>query len=144
MILKERVSSLDFRYEKVDYYRNNDTARMPTFADMTGFDDCQSEKTKELLRLIMAGNIKDNEHIAMLKEKSITELQKRRKNLGGSPRINRIIAVCSCDPDSNLPRSLFSAIIEIAKERGYIFYIFIIEFFVYHKYQYFNRHNTYR
>lgn len=92
---------------------------MPTFVDMTGFDDCDSEHTKELLRIILLGKLKDNEQLANLKRQRLPQL-KKQSSLGHEfvfQRINRIIAVCSYEPDSNLPRSLFAAINQVAKER---------------------------
>ncbi|CAG2238378.1 unnamed protein product [Mytilus edulis] len=48
-------------FTKEEYYRQNDQCILPTFIDMTGFENDDSVVTEELLYLVFCGKVKEKE-----------------------------------------------------------------------------------
>ncbi|XP_063417632.1 uncharacterized protein LOC134700203 [Mytilus trossulus] len=112
-------------YEKKDYYKrkDGDDYLMPTFLDMTGFEDDESERSVALLELVFTGRIKEHEELRSAKdyaEKYGAEALLGRYNRGVCHRpVDRIIVVCTSNLDVNLPVSFLNAVWKAAtKHRG--------------------------
>ncbi|XP_071127091.1 uncharacterized protein [Mytilus edulis] len=140
------------RYLKKHYYSKQDDTLMPTFVDMTGFEDDNSLLTKEMLNIVLSGTIDDEEKLSDMvsfgRNKGITDLKEKylgerylgliskfenvkckmldfllipkRKRVG---KVNRLIVVCSANPDVPLPMDLFENIIDVSsRERDITVY----------------------
>ncbi|CAC5397922.1 SPG7 [Mytilus coruscus] len=124
--LGKQVTTRLKSYRKEVYYRETDTVLLPTFIDMTGFENEDSELNRELLNIILKGKMKENELLSDVIEygKKYREYALRMK-YSTRPvykRVDRIIVVCSCNPLSNLPHSLFETIAEIASNKDITVY----------------------
>lgn len=109
-------------YTKKDYCRfsNDADSLMPTFLDMTGFSDEQSDHILNLLELVFSGRIREKEKIADIVHLSADAANKFNKEVKHRP-VDRIIVVSTLEPDSNLPLDLMNAIVKAArKNRGMI------------------------
>ena len=95
---------------------------MPTFFDMTGFDNEETEINKELLSILFDGKLKEGEDLSSVRRFYLdnnNDVYKLRHFYSKRPenaRIDRIIVVCTANPDSPLPEGLLLAIRETAKK----------------------------
>lgn len=87
---------------------------MPTFFDMTGFEDDDSDTSLALLELVFTGRMKDFESLTRAKNYAFAygaEALLKRYNRGVCNHpIDRIIVVCSSNPDGPLPTILLNAV----------------------------------
>lgn len=91
---------------------------MPTFLDMTGFSDEQSDHILSLLELVLSGKIREKQKISDIVQFSDDNANKFNKEVKHRP-VDRIIVVSTLEPDSNLPLDLMNAIVKAArKNRG--------------------------
>ncbi|CAG2227712.1 unnamed protein product [Mytilus edulis] len=102
-------------FTKDVYYKPKDAYLMPTFLDMTGFEDEDSANTSELLELVFAGRIRENEELKSAVSFGI--LKCIRKLVCHRP-VDRIIVVCTSNPDVNLPKSFCKAVWDAKKNTG--------------------------
>lgn len=111
-----------FSFTKEVYYRENDNLLFPTFMDMTGFENDFSKLNRELLNIILKGKLEEKEYLSDVvqfgKKYGEKALRLKYNSRPVYKRIDRIIAVCSCNPFSVLPVYLFDMISEIASNRG--------------------------
>ncbi|XP_076070521.1 uncharacterized protein LOC143042149 [Mytilus galloprovincialis] len=112
-------------YEKKDYYKRQvgDDYLMPTFLDMTGFEDEETEESVALLELVFTGRIKEHQELSSVKDyadKYGAEALLGRYNKGVCHRpVDRIIVVCSSHLKVNLPVSFLNSVWKAAtKHRG--------------------------
>lgn len=102
---------------------------MPTFLDMAGFENDDSILTKEMLNIVLSGKFEDGEKLSDMvlfgKEKGVDALKKKYSKKK-SENVNRLIVVCSADPDLTLPNDLFKSIIDVtSRDRGKFQYLFL-------------------
>lgn len=96
---------------------------MPTFLDMSGFEDDESKETLALLEMVFTGRIKEEEELIDVKEYANKYgvhalLTKYNKRLCHRP-VDRIIVVCTSNCDENLPPNFLKAVWKAArKHRG--------------------------
>ncbi|XP_052076324.1 uncharacterized protein LOC127714303 [Mytilus californianus] len=100
-------------FPKDVYYKPTDAYLMPTFLDMTGFEDEDSAKTLALLELVFAGRIREEEELTSAKSSGFNYFI--RKGVCHRP-VDRIIVVCTSNPDDNLPPSFFNAVWKAKKK----------------------------
>ncbi|XP_052076024.1 uncharacterized protein LOC127714103 [Mytilus californianus] len=50
-------------FQKKDYYKDRDEYLLPTFLDMTGFEDDDAPLNKELLNIVLCGKLKEGEEL---------------------------------------------------------------------------------
>ncbi|XP_076071107.1 uncharacterized protein LOC143042595 isoform X2 [Mytilus galloprovincialis] len=104
------------RFLMNDYYSTEDDCLMPTFLDMAGFENDDSLLTKEMLNIVLSGKFEDGEKLSNMvlfgKEKGVNAL-KEKYSKKKSENVNRLIVVCSADPDLTLPNALFKSIIDV-------------------------------
>ncbi|XP_076071114.1 uncharacterized protein LOC143042600 [Mytilus galloprovincialis] len=97
------------------YYSTEDDCLMPTFLDMAGFENDDSLLTKEMLNIVLSGKFENGEKLSDMvlfgKEKGVNAL-KEKYSKKKSENVNRLIVVCSADPDLTLPNALFKSIID--------------------------------
>ncbi|XP_071127093.1 uncharacterized protein [Mytilus edulis] len=103
------------RFLKNHYYYTEDDYLMPTFLDMAGFENDDSLVTKEMLNIVLSGKFKDGKKLSKMvlfgREKGKNAL-KEKYSKQMSENVNRLIVVCSADPDLTLPKALFESIID--------------------------------
>ncbi|XP_076070181.1 uncharacterized protein LOC143041921 [Mytilus galloprovincialis] len=113
-------------FPKEEYYKQNDLSRFPTFIDMTGFENDDSIINEELLRLVFCGKMKEkevlNDIVAFGRYHGITTMRNKYRNRFTHRRINRIIIVCSSNPDSAMPSALLKTVVKVANELDITFY----------------------
>ncbi|XP_063414463.1 uncharacterized protein LOC134696545 [Mytilus trossulus] len=113
-------------FPKEEYYRQNGLYMLPTFIDMTGFEDDDSVITEELLFLILSGKVKEKETLNDIatygRLHGITTMQNEYRKRSPYRRINRIIIVCSLNPDSAMPTALFKSVVNVANDLDITFY----------------------
>lgn len=111
-----------FSFPKEEYYRQNDFCMLPTFIDMTGFENDDSVITEELLFLVLSGKVKEKESLNDIathgRLHGITTMKNEYRTRSLNRRINRIIIVCSLNPDSAMPTALFKSVVNVANELG--------------------------
>lgn len=91
---------------------------MPTFVDMTGFPDEQSNHILDLLDMVFSGRIRENQKMADIGHLPSGALNNMNKRVTRRS-IDRIIVVSTLDPDSPLPADLMCSIVKAArKNRG--------------------------
>ncbi|CAC5385080.1 unnamed protein product [Mytilus coruscus] len=100
-------------FTKDVYYKPTDTYLMPTFLDMTGFEDDDSANTLALLELVFAGKIRENEELTRAKKFGFNYFI--RMGVCHRP-VDRIIVVCTSNPNVNLPTSFFNAVWKAKKK----------------------------
>ncbi|VDI79357.1 Hypothetical predicted protein [Mytilus galloprovincialis] len=87
---------------------------MPTFLDMTGFEDDESEKCVALLELVCTGRIKENEELKQAKDYAANNgpgalLERYNRGVCHRP-VDRIIVVCTSNLDVPIPESFLNAV----------------------------------
>jgi hypothetical protein len=112
-----------FSYHKQDYIEdNNKHVLMPTFLDMTGFDNEDSEINKEMLSIFFNGKLKEGDDLNSVRRfyfnngEDVHRLRQFNSKRPVYARVDRIIVVCTANPDSPLPERLLLAIRETAKK----------------------------
>lgn len=89
---------------------------------MTGFENDDSVITEELLFLVLSGKVKEKESLNDIlthgRLHGITTMKKEYRKRSPNRRINRIIIVCSLNPDSAMPTALFKSVVNVANELG--------------------------
>ena len=112
-----------FSYSKQDYLEdNNNCVLMPTFLDATGFDNEETEINKEVLSIFFNGKIKKGEDLSSVRQfyfnygRDVNRLRQFYSKRPVNTKVDRIIVVCTANPDSPLPESLLIAIRETAKK----------------------------
>jgi len=94
---------------------------MPTFLDITGLEDEESEINKEMLSIVVNGKLKEGEDLNSVRQyyfNNRQNIQKVRRLYNKRPvtaRVDRIIVVCTANDIRPLPVSLLRAIRETAK-----------------------------
>ncbi|VDI05382.1 Hypothetical predicted protein, partial [Mytilus galloprovincialis] len=148
-------------FQKKDYYtRDRDEGEylLPTFLDMTGFEDDDTPLNTELLNIVLCGKLKEGEelHKVINYGKKFGVNAVKEKYFGGKyfgiipkqegmpnlldyfvienreeyHRVNRVFVVCSANPDLPLPGNLFEAVTDITnRERGE-FIISIVAYYI--------------
>ncbi|XP_071126490.1 uncharacterized protein [Mytilus edulis] len=141
-------------FQKKDYYtRDRDEGEylLPTFLDMTGFEDDDTPLNTELLNIVLCGKLKEGEelHKVINYGKKFGVNAVKEKYFGGKyfgiipkqegmpnlldyfvienreeyHRVNRVFVVCSANPDLPLPGNLFEAVTDITnRERDITLY----------------------
>ncbi|XP_076070517.1 uncharacterized protein LOC143042147 [Mytilus galloprovincialis] len=138
-------------FQKKDYYKDRDEYLLPTFLDMTGFEDDDAPLNKELLSIVLCGKLKEGEELHNVIEygqhfgvNAVKEKYFGGKYFGKIPkqegmpnlldyfvienreeylRVNRVFVVCSANPDQPLPVNLFEAVTDITnRERDITLY----------------------
>ncbi|XP_071126493.1 uncharacterized protein [Mytilus edulis] len=101
-------------YVKDTYYRRRepDDYLMPTFLDMTGFED--DEKTVALLELVCTGRIKESEELRKAKDYAkeygpAALLERYNRGVCHRP-VDRIIVVCTSNLDVPIPKNFLNAV----------------------------------
>jgi hypothetical protein len=112
-----------FSYSKQDYLEdNNNCVLMPTFLDATGFDNEETEINKEVLSIFFNGKLKKGEDLSSVRQfyfnygRDVNRLRQFYSKRPVNTKVDRIIVVCTANPDSPLPESLLIAIRETAKK----------------------------
>ena len=112
-----------FSYPKQAYIEDNDKhVLMPTFLDITGFDNEETEIKKEVLSIFFNGKLKEGEDLSSVRQfyfnngRDVHRLRQFYSKRPVNARVDRIIVVCTANPDSPLPDSLLIAIRETAKK----------------------------
>ena len=88
---------------------------MPTFLDITGLEDEESEINKEMLSILLNGKLKEGEDYYFNNERDIHKLRQLYNKRPVKARVDRIIVVCTANRILNLPDGLLRAIRETAK-----------------------------
>ncbi|CAC5382381.1 unnamed protein product [Mytilus coruscus] len=113
-------------FPKEEYYTQNDCCRLPTFIDMTGFENDDSVINEELLYLVFCGKVKEkevlNDIVAFGRYHGITTMRQKYRNRFSYRKIDRIIIVCSSNPDSAMPSALLKTVVKVANELDITFY----------------------
>jgi hypothetical protein len=97
---------------------------MPTFLDITGLEDEESEINKEMLSLLFNGKLKEREDLNSVRQyyfnngQNIRKLRLLYNKRSENARVDRIIVVCTANGIPSLPESLLRAIRETAKIRS--------------------------
>lgn len=93
---------------------------MPTFIDMSGFEDVDTKVNRELLNMVFFGRLTEYEKIKdVLFCLSEDGLKRARKKYGKRNEylvVDRIIFVCSLDPDAPLPTNLMECVGKVSKD----------------------------
>ena len=113
-----------FSYPKQAYIKDiNNHVLMPTFLDITGLKDVESEINKEMLSIFFNGKLKEGEDLNSVRQfyfnngRHIHTLRQLYNKRPVKARVDRIIVVCSANPISSLPVHLLTAI-RITAKRG--------------------------
>ncbi|XP_076111631.1 uncharacterized protein LOC143079890 [Mytilus galloprovincialis] len=122
--LGKQISQHLISFKKEKYYsrsgknREQDEILMPTFIDMKGFEDQNDEFTKELLKIIFYGKLREGEELSEVsthfKTFGLNGLKEKYGQREEYLVIDRIIFVCSGDPATPLPTQLMACVSEIA------------------------------
>ena len=111
-----------FSYPKQAYIKDNtNRVLMPTFLDITGLEDEESEINKEILKMVFNGKIKEGENLNSIREfyfynkRDIHKLRQLYNKRPVTARVDRIIVVCTANRILNLPDGLLRAIRETAR-----------------------------
>ena len=106
-----------FSYPKQHYIEDNDKhVLMPTFLDMTGFDNEETEINKEVLSIFFNGKLEERESLNSVRDyyfnngRDIHRLRQLYNKRPVKARVDRIIVVCTANRNRNLPESLLSTI----------------------------------
>jgi hypothetical protein len=112
-----------FSYPNQAYIEDdNNHVLFPTFLDMTGFDNEDSEINKEMLSICFNGKLKEGDDLKSVrrfyfnKEEDVHRLRQFYSKRPVNARVDRIIVVCSADHALPLPERLLLAIRETAKK----------------------------
>jgi hypothetical protein len=93
---------------------------MPTFLDITGFDNDETEINKEVLSIFFNGKLEEREELYSVRQYYVNNGLHRLRQLYNkrwvNARVDRIIVVCTANPDSQLPDDLLRAEIQQRKE----------------------------
>lgn len=124
--LGRQVSKFLISYPKEKYYINqddDDEVLMPTFIDMNGFEDSNSDYNKELLKIVFYGRLEEYEKFADVEkcyhENGLNGLKTRYGERNEYLKVDRIIFVCSGDPMAPLPTELMECVCNVARgDRG--------------------------
>ena len=112
-----------FSYPNQAYIEDNKNhVLLPTFLDMTGFDNEETEINKEMFSIFFNGKLKEGDDLSSVRQfyvKNEQDVHRLRRYYSKRPvnaRVDRIIVVCTANPDSPLPNSLLRTIRETAKK----------------------------
>jgi hypothetical protein len=112
-----------FSYPNQAYIEDNKNhVLLPTFLDMTGFDNEETEINIEMFSILFNGKLKEGENLSSVRQffdKTEWDVHRLRRYYSKRPvnaRVDRIIVVCTANPDSPLPNSLLRVIRETAKK----------------------------
>jgi hypothetical protein len=89
---------------------------------MTGFDNADAAITKEMLSIFFNGKFKEGEDLKSVcqnffnNKEDVHMLRQLYSKRPVNARVDRIIVVCTANPDSPLPKNLLIAIRETAKK----------------------------
>ena len=93
-----------FSYPKQAYIEDcNNLALMPTFLDITGLEDEESEINKEMLRILFNGKLKEREDLNSVRQyyfnngQNIQKLRRLYNMRSENARVDRIIVVCTAN-----------------------------------------------
>ena len=95
---------------------------MPTFLDITGLEDEESEINKEMLSLFFNGKLKEGEDFNSVRQfyfnngQDIHTLRQFYNMRSENAQVDRIIVVCTANRTPPLPESLLRAIRDTAKK----------------------------
>jgi hypothetical protein len=95
---------------------------MPTFLDITGLEDEESEINKEMLRILFNGKLKEREDLDSVRQyyfnngQNIQKLRRLYNMRSENARVDRIIVVCTANRAPPLPDCLLRAIRDTAKK----------------------------
>jgi hypothetical protein len=110
-----------FSYPKQAYIEdNNNCVLMPTFLDITGFDNDEAEIDKEVVSIFFNGKLEEREELYSVRQYYVNNGLHRLRQLYNKrsvkTRVDRIIIVCTANPYSQLPDDLLRAIRDTAKK----------------------------
>jgi hypothetical protein len=112
-----------FSYPKQAYLEDNKSrVLIPTFLDATGFDNEETEINEEVLSIFFNGKLKEGEDLSSVRQfyfnngRDVNRLRQFYSKRPVNTKVDRIIVVCTANPDSPLPESLLIAIRETAKK----------------------------
>ena len=95
---------------------------MPTFLDITGLEDEESEINKEMLSLFFNGKLKEGENFYSVRQfyfnngQDIHTLRQFYNKRSENAQVDRIIVVCTANRTPPLPESLLRAIRDTTKK----------------------------
>ena len=106
-----------FSYPKQAYIEDSKhLALMPTFLDITGLEDEESEINKEMLSLFFNGKLKEGEDLNNVRRfyfnngRDIHTLRQFYNKRSENTKVDRIIVVCTANRTLPLPKCLLTAI----------------------------------
>lgn len=116
----------NFSFKKERYYtrkgQNNeeDDILMPTFIDMSGFEDSNTPVNKELLNMVFYGRLTEYEKIKdvldCLSNDGTNGAKRKYYTRNEYLVVDRIIFVCSLDPKAPLPIHLMECVSKAAND----------------------------
>lgn len=116
-----------FSLKKEKYYTRkteqfeDDEVLMPTFIDVMGLENENNLFNQELLRIIFDGRVEEGESLLNIREGfDSTNIEGFRERYGQREeylKIDRVICVCSGDPEANFPDQLFKCVNKIANSK---------------------------
>lgn len=107
---------------KTDSFED-DEILMPTFIDLMGFENSNQPWDQELLKIVFYGRMQEGEKFKDVlhevkdhyENNDISHLREKYRQRDKYLKIDRIIVVCSGDPDEVLPEELLKCIMAAAK-----------------------------
>jgi arylsulfatase A-like enzyme len=100
--------------------QSNSRQLMPTFYDMTGFEDEEGVLQAEMLSIFFNGKLQERDNLKSVRQyysenrRDIHRLRQLYNKRSVKARVDRIIVVCAANPTRPLPVSLLTAIRETA------------------------------
>ena len=112
-----------FSYPKQAYIEdNNNRVLMPTFLDITGYDNEETEINKEVLSIFFNRKLEEREDLTSIRQfyfnNGLHRLRQLYNKRSVNARVDRILVVCTANPASPLPVGLLTAIRDTAKRGG--------------------------
>ncbi|CAC5393360.1 unnamed protein product [Mytilus coruscus] len=124
--MDKQISQRLISYKKDRYYtrkgpnNKDDDVLMPTFIDMMGFEDSNTAVNRELLNMVFFGRIteyeKINEVLRCLSDDGTNGAKNKYHTRNEYLVVDRIIFVCSLDPDVPLPINLMECVTEVSND----------------------------
>ncbi|CAG2242362.1 unnamed protein product [Mytilus edulis] len=107
-------------YNRKGQNSGDDDILMPTFIDMSGFEDEDTKVNRELLNMVFFGRLTEYEKIKdvlfCLTDDGINGTRRKYGTRNEYLLVDRIIFVCSLDPDAPLPTNLMECVRKVSKD----------------------------
>ncbi|CAC5391403.1 unnamed protein product [Mytilus coruscus] len=105
-------------YTRKGRYGKDDGILMPTFIDMCGFEDNNNELNRQLLNCVLYGKMNEYEKFKVVYDCFDKAGKDGVKRTYGERNeylvVDRIIFVCSADPESHLPTNLMECVRQVS------------------------------